>query len=519
MEILFLISGLVVGAFVGWLLSQSRTKTELAKAQLLREQVETLSGKLTEQQTENQQLKAENSSLSTKIELLHSDARHAQSKLEEEQATCQQRLDDQRKAHERMLEKERETANERLSALRQSYEQQIATLKDQNEKDHNYANQMLEKAKLDLLKEKEYQTKLRQESDRIWNEKLATLQEQMQKTTAEQLAAKQTSLQEANRKQMDELLQPVKEQFAEFKKAVDDSKTQNQVSTKQLEDAFASTMKLFQQEHQQAITSIKEQTQRIGTDAENLTKALKGDSKVQGDWGEMVLETMLENSGLRKNEEYFVQENTKDEEGRNFRPDVIIRFPEGRAVVIDSKVSLTNYAEAVATDDEKEQERLLREHAKSVRRHVDELADKTYNNLVTDSIGFVLMFIPNEASYIAAVKQMPDLQGYAYQRHVIMISAGNLNMTLHLVYNIWQNARQNKNVETIVKKANSLYDKVVGFEESFNQVGKFIDSLSASFANARKQLYEGQGNIMKKVEDLKSLGITPKKSIKGLPAD
>lgn len=377
--------------------------------------------------------------------------------------------------------------------------------------------------KSQMENERLYAAKLRAESDQQWVQKLESLKQEMQRMTieqqkvaAEQLAAKQSALQENNRLQMDELLKPIKEQFADFKKSVEESKTQNEVNKKELQNTFEATMKLFQQEQQQAVLNLKEQTEKIGSDAANLTKALKGDSKMQGDWGEMVLETILENSGLRKDEEFFIQENTKDEEGKNYRPDVIVRFPEGRSVVIDSKVSLTAYSDALAAEDEAEQERLMKAHALSVRKHIDELAAKDYSKLVDDAIGFVLMFIPNETSYIAAMKQQPDLSRYAYQKKIIIISPSNLLMALQLAYNLWQYDRQNKNVEKIVKTAADLYDKVAGFEDTFMSVGDLITRLSGTFDKARKQLYDGTGNVMRRVESLKGLGVTPKKQIKSL---
>ena len=377
--------------------------------------------------------------------------------------------------------------------------------------------------KSQMENERQYAAKLRAESDQQWAQKLESLKQEMQRMTieqqkaaAEQLAAKQSALQENNRLQMDELLKPIKEQFADFKKSVEESKTQNEVNKKELQNTFEATMKLFQQEQQQAVMNLKEQTEKIGSDAANLTKALKGDSKMQGDWGEMVLETILENSGLRRDEEFFIQENTKDEEGKNYRPDVIVRFPEGRSVVIDSKVSLTAYSDALAAEDEAEQERLMKAHALSVRKHIDELAAKDYSKLVDDAIGFVLMFIPNETSYIAAMKQQPDLSRYAYQKKIIIISPSNLLMALQLAYNLWQYDRQNKNVEKIVKTAADLYDKVATFEDTFLGIGDLITRLSGTFDKAKKQLYDGTGNVMRRVESLKGLGVTPKKQIKGL---
>ena len=381
----------------------------------------------------------------------------------------------------------------------------------------------LQSLKAQMENERLFAEKLRTESDQQWAQKLESLKQEMQRMTieqqkaaAEQLAAKQSALQENNRLQMDELLKPIKEQFADFKKSVEESKTQNEVNKKELQSTFEATMKLFQQEQQQAVTSLKEQTSKIGSDAANLTKALKGDSKMQGDWGEMVLETILENSGLRKDEEFFIQENTKDENGKNFRPDVIVRFPEGRSVVIDSKVSLTAYTDALAAETDEERERLMKSHALSVRKHIDELAEKDYSKLVDDAIGFVLMFIPNETSYIAAMKQQPDLSRYAYQKKIIIISPSNLLMALQLAYNLWQYDRQNKNVEKIVKTAADLYDKVATFEDTFTGIGDLITRLSGTYDKAKKQLYDGTGNVMRRVESLKNLGVTPKKQIKAL---
>ena len=392
-----------------------------------------------------------------------------------------------------------------VQSLKQSYASEIQGLKAQMENERLFAE------------------KLRAESNQQWAQKLESLKQEMhrmaieqQKAAAEQLAAKQSALQENNRLQMDELLKPIKEQFADFKKSVEESKTQNEVNKKELQSTFEATMKLFQQEQQQAVTSLKEQTSKIGSDAANLTKALKGDSKMQGDWGEMVLETILENSGLRKDEEFFIQENTKDENGKNFRPDVIVRFPEGRSVVIDSKVSLTAYTDALAAETDEERERLMKSHAQSVRKHIDELAEKDYSKLVEDAIGFVLMFIPNETSYIAAMKQQPDLSRYAYQKKIIIISPSNLLMALQLAYNLWQYDRQNNNVDKIVKTAADLYDKVATFEDTFTGIGELITRLSGTYDKARKQLYDGTGNVMRRVESLKNLGVTPKKQIKAL---
>ena len=403
------------------------------------------------------------------------------------------------------------------------YELQIDELKKQLETEREYAKRMLdqaennlEQANKNLERERQHAEDLRKESDQRWEQKLESLKKDMQHTAAKELAAKQEELQRANRTQMDDLLRPIKEQFTDFKRAVNESKTQNEVNKTELQKAFENTMKLFQQQQQQTVDSLKQQTERIGEDAANLSRALKGESKTQGDWGEMVLETLLENSGLQRDEEFFVQESVKSEDGATFRPDVVVRFPEGRSVVIDSKVSLTAYADAVATDDEHERDRLLAEHAKSVRRHVDELSAKSYDKLVEDAIGFVLMFVPNENSYIAAMKQQPDLSRYAYQKRIIIISPSNLLMALQLAYNLWQYDRQSKNVEKIVKTAADLYDKVAGFTETFTDLEGQLQRLARNFEQARGQLFDGKGNVLRRIDGLRALGVTPKKRIKGL---
>lgn len=488
MEIVIIIGiiiGIIVGFFLGKLMAAktaSEEKTQLvAKAQVLAaemEQVKSLTDQV-RQQAEKEK------------EVLCKQAEKEKENLKEH--------------YDVILKNERAHHAEEMQALREAHASEMQSLKGQMESERQYA------------------AKLRAESDQQWAQKMETLKQDMQrmnaehqKEAAEQLAAKQSALQENNRLQMDELLKPIKEQFADFKKSVEESKTQNEVNKKELQNTFEATMKLFQQEQQQAVSLLKEQTSKIGSDAANLTRALKGDSKMQGDWGEMVLETILENSGLRKDEEFFIQENTKDENGKNFRPDVIVRFPEGRSVVIDSKVSLTAYTDALAAETDEERERLMKSHALSVRKHIDELAEKDYSKLVDDAIGFVLMFIPNETSYIAAMKQQPDLSRYAYQKKIIIISPSNLLMALQLAYNLWQYDRQNKNVEKIVKTAADLYDKVVGFEDTFTSIGDLLTRLSGTYDKAKKQLYDGTGNVMRRVESLKNLGVTPKKQIKAL---
>lgn len=356
----------------------------------------------------------------------------------------------------------------------------------------------------------------RQEMRSQWELRFEKMKEEIVGLSRAQLSERQDSLRDTNRRQMEELLQPVKEQFEAFRQEVARNRTSGEVAKEEIKRSFESALKLFGMQQQTSMESLREHTRRISEDAQSLTRVLRHDSKVQGDWGEMILETLLESSGLIKGEHYFIQENVKDESGKNFRPDVIVRFPEGRSVIIDSKVSITAYADAFDTEDEAMRKQKLREHARSVRRHIDELAAKKYDTMVTDSIGLVLMFIPNDQSYIMAIEHDRELPSYAYGKGIVIISPSNLMIALQLAYNMWQQDRQNKNVEKIVSTAADLYDKVASFSETLEDVSLHISRLGASFEKVRSQLYDGKGNIMRRVDNLRNLGVTPRKKIRRL---
>ena len=399
--------------------------------------------------------------------------------------------------------------NSRLKALVEMKDSSADELK------RNFENErkLLNDQRLQTEREAE---KLRWESEQQWQLKFEKLKEEFQNITNRLFTLKQESLQQNNKEQIGELLKPIQQQFDAFKKSVEESKTANEVAKKELKDSFESTMKLFSQQQNQAVDALKQETLKIGNDANNLTNALKRDTKKQGNWGEYILESLLESSGLIRDTHFFIQETLRDDEGKMLRPDVIVKFPEGRSIIIDSKVSMTAYTESFETEDDELRRRRLKDHAKSVRKHVDELAGKKYDTVVSDSINFVLMFIPNDQCYLAAMEEDTDLSRYAYEKSVIIISPSNLMMTLQLAYHLWQQDVRNKNIEKIVGVATDLYEKVAGFSDSFDSIERNINQLTTAFQNAKKQMYEGKGNIMKKVENLKDMGITPKKQIKGL---
>ena len=314
----------------------------------------------------------------------------------------------------------------------------------------------------------------------------------------ELLEAKTASLKQANVEQLTAVLTPLKENIEQLGKSV-------------VEGRIAGVQQKESVEH--AIRNLMEKAERIGEDAVNLTKAVKAKPKVQGASGEMRLERMEEESGLRRGEEYFIQENCITEDGRNVRPDVIVRFPEKRSVIIDSKVSFTayvNYINAVSPD---EQAQALSAHLLSMREHINELAGKDYSKVVKDSIGYVLMFVPNEGAYIAALEKDRDLLNYAYKKRIILISPSNLMMALQLAYNLWQSERQTRNVEEIIRRGNLLYEKFVTFVTAFEKLGKQLDDTRRQYDQAFGTLACGNGNIIVSFHKLKELGLTPKKDI------
>lgn len=408
-----------------------------------------------------------------------------------------------------MLDAEIENAERKIADLKENHQREFAALKESYER-------LDSQRKTQIEDERAAADRRLEEADRQWQLRFDRLKEEILNLNNRLLLARQEKLQSNNRIQIAELLAPIKEQFEAFKKSVEETRTAGEVTKEDLKNSFEANMKLFAQQQDMAVRAMREQTEKIGNEAQNLTKVLKRDSKAQGDWGEMILETLLESSGLERDLHYFVQENVKDEAGRNFRPDVVVRFPEGRAVVIDSKVSLTAYADAFDSDDPAFRKIKLKEHARSVRKHIEELISKDYDRLVDDSIGLVLMFIPNDQCYLAAIEQDKELTRYAYSKGIVIVSPCNLMIALQLAFNMWQQDRQTKNVETIVRTATELYEKVAVFSETMEDVETHIARLSDSFAKAKGQLLNGKGNIFRRIEALKDLGITPKKNIKGI---
>ena len=321
------------------------------------------------------------------------------------------------------------------------------------------------------------------------------------------LQEKSKSFSEMNHERLAEILNPLKERLEGFKKTVEET------YNNEARERFSL---------KEQIKELVERSESIGAEAKQLTHALRGDSKIQGDWGEMILESILEKSGLEKDREYFVQETLRDEEGhtiqgsdgRKMRPDVIIRYPggENHQMVIDSKVSLTAYVNYVNAEDADEARLALKQHLVSVRKHIDELAGKSYQDYVGKG-DHVMMFIPNEAAYLAAMQADHALWQYAYEKKVLLLSPTNLIAALKLVADLWQRDKQTRNAIDIAEEGGRLYDKFAGFVDDMEKIGKSLNTTAMAYTDAMKKLKTGNGNLIGRVEKLKVMGVKAKKNL------
>ena len=399
------------------------------------------------------------------------------------------------------ITKERDNLKEKNAGLEATIRADKTRLAETKEERDRLKNEKdaLTGEKNELKKSAEVQQVEFREKEKAWEEKIKLL-ENAEKQLAQQFENianrifrnETNAFKESSKEQLTQLLTPFREQIDGLHKDVKDASKERHTLSSEIE--------------------------KIVSETSSLTRALKGDTKQQGDWGEFLLESILENTGLRKGMEYELQPGFTSDDGTRQRPDAIIHLPENRDIIIDSKVSLTDYEKYVNAENDSERENHLSAHVASVKRHIRQLAGKNYEDIPNlRTLDYTLMWLPIESAYFAAVQADNGLIGMAMKERVIPVSATTLFAVLKVIEKIWQSEQQNTNVKNIIDRANQLYDKFAGFIEAFNEIGDRLNRAQTSFDTAKGRLETGQGNVMRQFQMLRDLGINPRKSLPNGP--
>ncbi|WP_417689797.1 DNA recombination protein RmuC [Pseudidiomarina sp.] len=408
----------------------------------------------------------------------------AKSQQAEQQLEHQVGLAAQREAQ---LEHELEQTEQRLQRAEQQ-QQQLQQQRSQLQADLAANQSKLESS----LKHAEEKQRLLEASEERMKKEFERLAQQIFEQKSERL-------QQSSKQTLEVTLAPFKQQLEAFKKQVESQYTE------ELKQRASLTTE---------ITSLKELNKQMAAEADALTRALKGDTKAQGNWGEVVLERILTQSGLREGHEYETQSHHRDEDGRSFKPDVVVHLPNEKDVVIDSKVSLVAYERYFNSDDDKEREGALTEHVNSLRAHIKGLSKKNYQQLDSvRTLDYVLMFIPIEPAFLLAVDRDPELIRLALEHNIMLVSPTNLLVALRTVNNIWQYEHQNRNAQKIAEDAGKLYDKFAGFIEDMQKIGNSLDTVRKHYDGAMNKLSTGRGNLVGRVEKFKEMGVQTSKKL------
>jgi len=416
-----------------------------------------------------------------------------------------------------VADKERQTIslNCELATARANYKAASKTIEEKNVEIKKRSEE-LEAAKIEIQKS-DKALAAAEANNKALGEKLETQKAEIEEignkfnTEFENIANKifenkSEKFTQLNKTNMKTILDPLGQNIEDFKKQVND------VYSSESKERFSLGEK---------VKELSELNQVISEEARNLTRALKGEAKTQGCWGEMILESILERSGLRKNEQYFMEMELKDEkgnalrsdsEGKKMRPDAVIKYPDNRNVIIDSKVSLNAYSRYNAAEDADAQKIELDAHVRAIRNHIVSLSTKGYDDY-DKSLDFVMMFVPSEPAYIAALEGDPELWNFAYDKRILLINPTNLITTLKIIVDLWKREYQNRNALEIADRGAKLYDKFVGFVDNLELVGKSIDKAQDRYKDAYKQLYTGNDNLVRQTTKLKELGLKTKKEL------
>ena len=389
------------------------------------------------------------------------------------EATHATALQQAEQIHQHDLQTLRQQAEERLQTLRQQHEDRLQMAQQQNE----------ERLQAMQRQNEEQMRTLRLEIDQLSQKHLNTQREQLRQQNAETIT---------------QMLAPLRSAVETFSKDFTDRMNEQGKTSAVMEVA---------------LKNLAQQTQQLGKNADDLAHALTTNNKTQGDWGEGVLTNILTASGLTEGIDFETQKGVQDEGGSRFIPDVIVKLPDGHRLIIDAKTSLTDYVRYAGAEDEAARKEALAHHLKSVRSHVNELADKRYPDKVSGAQEYVLMFIPNEGGYLLAMDNDKTLAIDAYKRHIIIVNPTNLLLALNIVFLFRQNERQTKSVRDIIQSAKSLYEKFATFSNSFVDIGERLQRLTEAYNKADAQLSTGKGNFAKQLEAFKEKGIVTEKKI------
>jgi DNA recombination protein RmuC len=463
-EIVFLIIGLAAGFGLGFLLakltasSSVADNTQLTKLQVEKEGLERLL------QQSNGQLQ--------QLQIQLEDFRNKNTEIEKELANEKGKIDKSREVFLEQKSKleEFQKRNEQLNNDNSTYSERIKNLEKQLEEQRKQADEL--------------QQKFTKEFENLANK---ILDEKTQKFTTQ------------NKEQLGQIIAPFQEKIKEFEKKVEET----------YQKGRDQSVQLFEQ-----IKNLSEINNQMRNEAQNLANALRGDKKTQGNWGEFILEKVLERSGLQKGIEYEMQFSTTNTEGSRVQPDVVVKLPENKHIIIDSKVSLNAYNDWVNEKDETLKEGHLKNLISNTRNHIKTLSDKSYHQAIgINSPEFVLMFVPVEASFSTMIQNDNDLWNYGWERKIIIVSPSTLLATLRTIASVWKQEKQNANAIEIAKRAGDMYDKFVGFLDDMMRIGNAIDQSNNAYHQAMNKLKEGKGNLISRAENLKELGAKADKTI------
>ena len=421
--------------------------------------------------------------------------------------TLKERLVVESKEHLEAIH-QKKSALEQLSVhyelLEQNYlkqEESLLLLQKRNEALVDDNNRLHLQVRESQVKVNEQQ-KQNHEKMRLMEEHRGEIKEEFAQLAAKVFEGNSKEFSKLSQENLSSLIKPMESQISDFKK---------QINTLYNDESKDRAML------KQEIISLKELNQQISQDAINLTNALKGEKKQQGVWGEMILEKVLESSGLRKGIEYTREVALKNDEGKSYRPDVLVHLPDNRDLIIDAKTSLVAYEKYINANDSDPRELYLKEHTNALRNHIKSLAEKNYEKLLgINTLDFIFMFVPIEGALATALENDPALYDNAFKKQILLVGPTTLLIGLRAIENVWKYEKQTQNAKEIASRAGALYDKFVSFSDDMVKISKQFDTLQGSFESAKKRLSEGKGNIVRQVEQLKEMGAKTSKKIPNL---